>query len=220
VWSSGRKEKAAKILSVLQKAHDNPQEKAILDIGCSIGIITSELSKHYKFTVGIDVDGAALEHAISSRRAGKLEFMFGSGCEMPLRSNTFDVVVAHQVFELIPDKIALAKEIYRVLKPGGICCVGATNRLYVMLIDRLPEKVCKMYTKTLWRGESNLGQPSSYWELKKLFRMFHMEDKTADLLKTPKEYNVEKEIPKQLAWVFKILPYRIIKLFIPLCLSF
>jgi ubiquinone/menaquinone biosynthesis C-methylase UbiE len=112
-----------------------------------------------------------------------------------------------------------ANEIYRVLKPGGICCVGATNRYYAMLADGLPEKLGRTYLKVLWKGESSLGKPPSYLELKRLFKMFDMDDKTPDLLKSPREYNVEGEIPKQLRWLFRILPYSIVKLLIPLCVS-
>lgn len=42
------------------------------------------------------------------------------GEQLPLRSDTFDVVIATGVFEYFPEPRVAAKEIHRVLKPGGV----------------------------------------------------------------------------------------------------
>ena len=39
--------------------------------------------------------------------------------KIPYEDQTFDVVISNGVINLAPDKGAIFKEIYRVLKPGG-----------------------------------------------------------------------------------------------------
>ena len=43
----------------------------------------------------------------------------GKGQQLPLKSSTFDVVIATGVFEYFPEPRLAAAEIHRVLKPGG-----------------------------------------------------------------------------------------------------
>lgn len=40
-------------------------------------------------------------------------------CDLPFKSNTFDVILCNHVLEHIPNDIAAMSELYRVLKPGG-----------------------------------------------------------------------------------------------------
>jgi arsenite methyltransferase len=48
-----------------------------------------------------------------------IRFERTSGEVLPFSDNEFDVVISNGVFNLIPDKAALLKEVSRVLKPGG-----------------------------------------------------------------------------------------------------
>ncbi len=46
-----------------------------------------------------------------------------SGLELPFAAGIFDIVIASEVFEHIPDDKGAMREIYRILRPGGMLCV-------------------------------------------------------------------------------------------------
>lgn len=68
--------------------------------------------------------------------------------ELPYQDNTFDIVTATEVIEHLEDFRAILREIYRVLKPGGICVLSTPNILN--LNSRL---------RNLWFGFAELMGP-------------------------------------------------------------
>jgi arsenite methyltransferase len=97
----------------------------VIDLGSGAGndcfIARHETGETGK-VIGIDFTPAMLEKA--RENAGKLgynnvEFRQGDIENMPVAGNTADVVVSNCVLNLVPNKDAVIKEIYRVLKPGG-----------------------------------------------------------------------------------------------------
>ena len=72
--------------------------------------------------IGIDFTRAMIEKARSNaelRGFNNVEFREGDIEKMPITSNAADVIVSNCVLNLVPDKDAVMKEIFRVLKPGG-----------------------------------------------------------------------------------------------------
>ena len=59
----------------------------------------------------------------------------------PYDNETFDVVFSKEVFLHIPDKLALLKNIHRILKPGGMIIVSDWMRMD----DKPPSKQMKNY---------------------------------------------------------------------------
>lgn len=62
---------------------------------------------------------------------------------MPVTSNIADVIVSNCVLNLVPNKDAVIKEIYRVLKPGGHFSISD-----VVLVGDLPTS-CKKLLKCM-----------------------------------------------------------------------
>lgn len=72
--------------------------------------------------IGVDFTEAMINKARENAEKlgfNNVEFRFGDIEKMPVTANTADVVVSNCVLNLVPDKEAVFKEIYRVLKPGG-----------------------------------------------------------------------------------------------------
>lgn len=211
-WIASRKRKALKIIKVLNEETGTLKDKIVLDLGCSIGIITKELSDVSMFAVGIDPDKKALKLA---ERGKNVEFLLSDGLNLPFKGKAFDVVCCNQVIEYVHSKEVLAKEINRILKPEGLCYLGAVNKLAIIWAD-LIRKLTDSYfkTQTPFKGESYYGRPCTYWRLKKIFHAFKIEDRTPDILKNSDAYFVN-DIPKYLKAIFHFLPTQIIKILIP-----
>ncbi|MCF6406256.1 arsenite methyltransferase [Chitinophaga filiformis] len=97
----------------------------VIDLGSGAGndcfIARHETGETGK-VIGIDFTPAMIERARANaevRGFNNVEFRQGDIENMPVTANVADVVVSNCVLNLVPNKDAVMKEIYRVLKPGG-----------------------------------------------------------------------------------------------------
>ncbi|MCU0387771.1 MAG: arsenite methyltransferase [Chitinophagaceae bacterium] len=97
----------------------------VIDLGSGAGndcfIARHETGETGK-VIGIDFTPAMIEKArtnAAKRGFTNVEFRQGDIEDMPVGGNVADVVVSNCVLNLVPNKKAVFKEIYRVLKPGG-----------------------------------------------------------------------------------------------------
>ena len=76
-----RQQKAKKIIAVLEEYYDQKLDNlSLLDIGCSTGMISAELSKRFATVVGIDIDSQAIEYAKSNFQNNHLISAFRMQC--------------------------------------------------------------------------------------------------------------------------------------------
>jgi SAM-dependent methyltransferase len=99
--------------------------KAVLDVGCGLGGASRFAASHYGSTVtGIDLTGEYIETGRELCRwvglDGRVSLHQGSALSMPFGSGSFDAAYMLHVGMNIADKAALASEVHRVLKPGGV----------------------------------------------------------------------------------------------------
>jgi ubiquinone/menaquinone biosynthesis C-methylase UbiE len=106
----------------------------VLDLGCGTGTLAIRAATAVPAArvTGLDADPAILERArMKARRAGvKIDFDEGLAGELPYENGRFDVVLSTLLFHHLPDpeKQRAAREVKRVLAPGGRVVVGDVGR--------------------------------------------------------------------------------------------
>ena len=89
----------------------------LLDVGCGTGATLAHLSG-YGEAYGVDVEPRAL--AFCRARGLRTNLALASASALPFADGTFQVAVALDVLEHVGDDRAAAREIARVLAPGGL----------------------------------------------------------------------------------------------------
>ncbi len=196
---SGREKKAQTLLAVLQDfSGNNTRSLKLLDIGASTGIIDSYLADHFSQVVGIDIDQEAIDFARNSFNKNNLEFRVGDAMNLDFQDHEFDIVVCTHIYEHVPDADKLMQEIYRVLKPGGICYFAAGNRLCFMephyrlpFLSILPRPFANLYMKIAGKGDHYHEKHLILPNLKKLVSAFKVYDYTKKIIKQPEKFSAE-----------------------------
>ncbi len=116
----------------------------VLDMGAGAGRHAFEVFKRGAHIVALDysladlkdVSGlfAAMAEAGEAPDGASASTVNGDGTRLPFPDDTFDRIICSEVMEHIPDDGAAARELARVLKPGGT--------LAVTVPTWFPEKVC------------------------------------------------------------------------------
>ena len=114
----------------------------IIDLGSGAGndcfVARAETGETGK-VIGIDFTPAMIEKArvnAGKRGFNNVEFRLGDIENVPVTANTADVVVSNCVLNLAPNKQAIFKEIFRVLKVGGHFSISD-----IVLVGELPKKL-------------------------------------------------------------------------------
>ena len=99
--------------------------ESVLDIGCGAGFDTLQAAIQVGPSgrvISVDMTDAMLDKT----RAGavalgltNIDVRRGFAEELPAEDATMDVVISNGVVNLCPDKMAVMREVHRVLKPGG-----------------------------------------------------------------------------------------------------
>lgn len=114
----------------------------VIDLGSGAGndcfVARAEAGAEGKI-IGVDFTPAMIEKARANaekRGYNNVEFREGDIQKLPVTANIADVVVSNCVLNLVPDKDAVMKEIYRVLKPGGHFSISD-----IVLEGQLPNEI-------------------------------------------------------------------------------
>lgn len=111
-------------LAMLRESGVNLEQATIADLGCAEGHLLKELPG---LRVGVDLSPARIKTAVESKPSVLgLGYQHGDAAEWG-PAETFDVVIALEVIEHVLDADALLKNIYRILKPGGVLLLSTPN---------------------------------------------------------------------------------------------
>ena len=105
---------------------------SLLDSGCRQGSITLGFAEVVSpgHVIGMDVEESQVEIARSNAETlglSNVTFETANIYELPYDDNSFDAVFSHAVFEHIYEPVKVLQEMRRVLKPGGVIGIGASD---------------------------------------------------------------------------------------------
>ena len=106
-------------------------DKIVLEIRCSTGIITNYFADYFLKIDGIDIDKKEIEYANLNNKKTNVLFQAVPIEEFESNKN-YDVIVCSHIYEHVPDSRVLLDNIYRLLKPGGVCYFAARNKFQPM----------------------------------------------------------------------------------------
>lgn len=107
---------------VLQRIAPQPNER-VLDIGCGPGLTSQALGEAVGATgrvLAVDIAEPMLDLARHRCAAmPQVQFQNLNVTNLPMADGSFDMALATQVYEYVPDIAQALKELARVLRPGG-----------------------------------------------------------------------------------------------------
>jgi len=107
-----------------------PRGTTVLDVGCGIGGSSRILAADYDFDVtGVTISPQQVRRATELTPPGvSAKFLVDDAMALSFPDASFDVVWSIEAGPHMPDKAVFAKELMRVLKPGGILVVADWNQ--------------------------------------------------------------------------------------------
>ncbi len=104
--------------------------KKVLDIASGEGYGSNLISKTAQHVIGVDIDKESIEKASIKYKKNNLVFKIGSAEDIPVETNSIDVVVSFETLEHHDKHLEMFKEIKRILKPNGILIMSTPDKLY------------------------------------------------------------------------------------------
>jgi SAM-dependent methyltransferase len=116
----------------------------VLDAGCGNGIYLRALRERRVNVAGCDLSLGMLRGVTHSARIN------ADVTALPIRADAFEVVLAAHLLDLVPDRQAAARELRRVLAPGGTCVAVTNGAQHLRSLRTLIERAARASTPG-WR---------------------------------------------------------------------
>jgi 2-polyprenyl-3-methyl-5-hydroxy-6-metoxy-1,4-benzoquinol methylase len=131
-----------------------PVGARVLEVGCGTGQLGAFLSVGGRAVVGVDMCRASLRLANKFKTHHGLKdcnFLHASLFDLPLRSESFDLVICKGVLHHTPDARAGTAAILRMLRPGGYFICGLYNK-----IGRIPTSLRRLWFRAARSNPASL----------------------------------------------------------------
>ncbi|MEZ8220283.1 Methyltransferase domain-containing protein [Candidatus Fervidibacteria bacterium JGI MDM2 JNZ-1-D12] len=143
------------------------KEGICIELGCGAGALGLALAKITNLKVyAIDINPYAVaiaqKNAVETGLGDKFYAMFGDAQNLPFKDNFADLVISRGMIPFVEDKVAVFREAYRVLKPGGVAYIGGgfSRMLDKETVKRIATKVweslkgmpMRRHTEEEWKG--------------------------------------------------------------------
>ncbi len=188
-----------------------PDDAVVADLGCRdagflVGLQQAFPDKIYQ-AIGVDITDKWFKD-VKHKKPIKLKIMDCSK-ELEFEDDTFDFIFSADMFECVPDKDLLVREIHRILKPGGVViCVNCDweSIVYNGENKELISKVIRAYaiTKQPWMNDldSWIGRRMyGFFNKSKLFESYVS---VQNIVETEyKEGTFGYDLSLDISWLFK-----------------
>lgn len=121
-------------------ANELVRDKVVLDIASGEGYGSFILSKYASKVIGVDIDKETVFNAQKKYLSNNLNYILGSADNIPVDSNSVDVVVSFETIEHHDQHDEMFFEIKRVLKSDGILIMSSPDKKYYSDIPKFQNK--------------------------------------------------------------------------------
>ncbi|MCI6165626.1 MAG: glycosyltransferase, partial [Lachnospira sp.] len=175
---------------------DLVKNKVVLDAACGEGYGSSIIGTVANQVIGIDLNGEAIDRATANYGNDKVSFLTASVAELPIESNSIDVVVSFETIEHVPEEVQIEfiKEVRRVLKEDGLFIISSPNRaIYSDLFDyhnefHVHELYKDEFESMLREHFRNIKLFNQYWEVASVIDNNDTYQEKATFVKDRKKY--------------------------------
>lgn len=119
------------------------QNDRILEIGCGIGSIVSELARQGYDITGTDISGEAISYGL--KKYGDIELKVQPAEDLQFEDESFDVVLSFDLFEHIARIDSHISEVHRVLRKDGFYLFQTPNKYSNVIFETF------YYKSLIWR---------------------------------------------------------------------
>lgn len=118
------------IIEKIKNRYSNLKLLSVLDVGCGGGLVSEPLARLGMKVTGIDGAEELVKVAQAHARSENLDVSYANVLTSDLiaRKKTYDVVLALEVIEHVPDPAQFVAEIAQLVKPGGLVIFSTLNR--------------------------------------------------------------------------------------------
>jgi len=114
------------------------QNDRILEIGCGIGSIVSELASRGYDITGTDISGEAIAYGL--KKYGDIKLQVQPAEDLQFEDQTFDVVLSFDLFEHIARIDKHISEVHRILRQDGYYLLQTPNKYSNVIFETLYHK--------------------------------------------------------------------------------
>lgn len=101
----------------------------VLDAGCGTGSLLFTLAQNPNHTriAGIDASEIYVAAAQAACTDSRIDIRHGDACALPYATDSFDAALSQLVLQFVPEPAAMAAELARVVRPGGVVAAAVWN---------------------------------------------------------------------------------------------
>lgn len=151
------------------------QPQSVVDLGCGVGYLTFELLSASANGMRVACVDVLPEHVRYVRlrqveeKKDSILPVLGDAERLPFADGSVEALMGSEVMEHVPDPAACAREIMRVLTPGGLVVLSTPNRQPYEAYNRTRLVLRRLLRRPLGPGEDFFDNPLRHEELVAIF---------------------------------------------------